>query len=198
VANTTRHAAVVVALFSCSPVMAAEGGSSAIVLHVDNYAHVRLETLADAEARAARIYAAAGVQIVWVDGDSDGSARDEAALHVRVLLLDREMSDSKIRSNHVADGVMGQAAAPTRRAYIFYFRISDLASSKGCLVNDLLGKVLAHEVGHLMLTAGHSDRGIMQSELDLRPNSRQQFTAAQATTLRTHVAPMAANQRSGN
>jgi hypothetical protein len=70
----------------------------------------------------------------------------------------------------------------------------ELASRKSSFASDLMGKVLAHEVGHLMLSSGHSDRGIMKADLELSPTMLPRFTDAQATDIRAElVAAGAAN-----
>jgi hypothetical protein len=185
---TPRHpvgtVVVVAALFSWS-VPRAEGETRPIVLHVVNYAGVAAGTLASAQKRAAAIYAAAGFRTVWVAGDTDTASQDASALHLRVLLLSLEMSEKKIKAARLGDSVVGLAHRATRRAHIFYPRIADLAIMKGCVLSDLLGHVLAHEVGHLMLGGRHSDRGIMQADLELRRGASPRFTDAQITCTRS-------------
>jgi hypothetical protein len=68
---------------------------------------------------------------------------------------------------------------------IFYFRITDMALQGRCFVGDVVGKVLAHEVGHLLLPRpGHSSRGIMQANVELASVEQASFTDAQAQAMR--------------
>ena len=159
----------------------AQAAERPVVLHVENHAHVTPEMLAHALRPAASIYAAAGIRMIWVEGDP-ATARDASALHLRLLLLSREMSDTKIDADQVGDKVMGQAANSAGRAYIFYHRILEFAREKRTPASELLGKVIAHELGH-MLGLRHSERGIMQAEPDLRAGVRQGFTESQAVAM---------------
>ena len=62
---------------------------------------------------------------------------------------------------------MGSASRPTKRAHIFYDHILNHARLTGCIVSRLLGAVMTHEVGHLLLPAfSHSPSGIMRARWD--------------------------------
>jgi hypothetical protein len=164
-----------------------EAGSRPIVIHVVNHAEVPAGTLADAQRRASDVFAAAGVFTAWVAEDPDTGSSDGAALHLRVLLLSPEMSERKISSGRLGDRVMGLAYRIAKRADILYPRIADLALKKGCQVSDVLGRVLAHEIGHLLLATGHSDRGIMQADLELRRGAPLRFTAAEVKSIHAEL-----------
>jgi hypothetical protein len=100
------------------------------------------------------------------------------------VLLSRELAAEKAAADQLSDGVMGRAAHATGRAVVFYVRITDLARQGRCFVGNVLGKVLAHEVGHLLLPRpGHADRGIMQAGLDLTPDE-ERFTVVEANAMR--------------
>jgi hypothetical protein len=81
--------------------------------------------------------------------------------------------------------VRAAAPAPTGPVVVItVFRITDLARQGRCFVGNVLGKVLAHEVGHLLLPRpGHADRGIMQAGLDLTPDE-ELFTVVEANAMR--------------
>ncbi len=52
-------------------------------------------------------------------------------------------------------------------AYAFYKRIVDLAEHNGADIAALLGHVIAHEIGHLLLPYdSHSSSGVMRAEWD--------------------------------
>ena len=94
-------------------------------------------------------------------------------LHVRVQLLSRDMAMQKIRAERVADAVLGQAAREAGRAYIFTHRITNLALRHGDDFGRVLGRVMAHEVGHLVLPIdSHADRGIMRANIGMSAEKR--------------------------
>ena len=85
--------------------------------------------------------------------------------------------------------VFGRASRPIRRAYIFYDRILDHARLTGSNVARLLGAVIAHEVGHLLLPAfSHSPTGIMRAHWGGRIVRVPDFTVDQGMTIRTLLA----------
>jgi hypothetical protein len=160
-----------------------------IVLYVYDYAHIPAEQLARAECEATRIYRAAGVPIVWVSGsDAPG---EPVARSLRVMILSREMSELKIGQDAVGEKTVGQASRATGRAYIFYDRVVERAERYAPGVETMLGWVMAHEVGHLMLPEpGHSDVGIMRPTFDRR-TLVQRFTPAQSHSLQqVHTGPV--------
>jgi hypothetical protein len=171
--------------FAAGRALAAQDAEPTIVLHVVNYAGIAPDDLERAEDEATRIYAAAGVRIVW-------AAEEEAAavpgLHLRVILLRRDMATRMIRAARVANGVLGQAARPTGRAYIFTHRITDMGTQYGRDFVWLLGQVMAHEVGHLVLPIyAHTDRGIMRADLIARSYTDRLFTTGQGAAIRSMV-----------
>jgi len=115
---------------------------------------------------------------------------------VTVHILSREMID---RMNK-PDRVMGWAAPGTRLVTVSYSRIEALSrrtetvSSTRRRDNDaacILGHVVAHEIGHLLLAPGaHSPSGIMRASLDrqLAALGGLFFTASQAQDIRTKLA----------
>ena len=97
----------------------------------------------------------------------------------------------------VAADAMGAAPAADdgtgRVAYAFYVRIEALAQRRGIDVAKVLGIVMAHEIGHLLLGFGaHSSAGIMSGrwgkfEMDLVAAGLLGFTKEQADVIRRAV-----------
>ncbi len=52
---------------------------------------------------------------------------------------------------------------------VFYHRVQRLSNDKCLSARVVLGHIIAHELGHLLLgEGGHSDKGIMMEDLRLR------------------------------
>jgi hypothetical protein len=154
-----------------------------IVLHVVNYAGLSRDILDQARTRVAKVYEVVGVRIVWVDGHE--AVRQDSRLHLTVMLLSRDMAEKKISAEGISDYVFGQAHLPSGRAHIFCDRIATMPGASGFLPIRL-GDVIAHEVGHLVLTTGgHSRSGIMRANVDVRAIQLQTFDKTQARTMRT-------------
>lgn len=192
-ATLTTGVAFTVALFTAGPAPAAQDEPTAVILYVDNYARVPPTLLARAQTEATRIYAAAGVQTMWIDGDHGAvpsafsvQAASRAGMpHLRVLLLCREKSERKISLDHVPPNVLGQAAHAAGRAYIFIGRVMEQGSRHRRDPALLLGRVLAHEIGHLLLPVpGHSEGGIMRAHLEIPWRAADAFTSVEGQEIR--------------
>ena len=179
--NLTTRLAVTFVLASAAQVIAAEDAVR-IVLHVEDYSRIAAADRSAAAVEVTRIYARAGVTTLWATGDEHA---DAAGLHVRVRLLSRSMAIGKINRGGLTDTVIGTAAREARLAYIFTFQILNLAVQQGEDFRRALGRVIAHEVGHLLLPPNsHADRGIMRAQTSVRSNGSYEFTAAQGVAIR--------------
>lgn len=191
-ANTTHK--VTAALAVSATLLTARAASATdipvkatIVLHVDNFANLPSETLHPAQKLVAAIFADAGVRLVWVDG-RERPPRREGERHLRVLLLSPEMSERKIAAEGVPANVLARAARVPGRAYIFVHRVEDLATRFEVGVARVLGNVIAHETGHLLLPPNsHSSTGIMCESLDIRAKLTPRFTREQSAAIQGTV-----------
>jgi hypothetical protein len=156
-----------------------------LVLRVHDRAAADPELLAEALRRVDEIYAGIGIQTRWETGDEILRPADAAALTV-VIVPGRMTS----RTGDAEDMVMGRAATSVRRAYVYYGRIRDAAVAFKRFPATLLGDVIAHEVGHLLLPAhSHSGEGVMRSSVPLT-DVAQGFDDDEAETMRTAVRRM--------
>jgi hypothetical protein len=158
---------------------------------VRNHGSVAADTLNRAKANVLRIYRDIGVEVVWLDqfDRSDRLWTDETLFKsmVTVHLFSQEMMGSlKVRQ-----GVMGQAVSGTRVVKVFHARIEQIAKANAQEPGCVLGHVMAHEIGHLLLPPDGHSTGIMQSELDLRlaANGALYFRPNHGRVIRRSLAP---------
>ena len=143
-----------------------------------DYARIRPSILDAARNQTTRIFAAAGVSVVWTTNPADSDA-------VEVLVLSDPMSDRMIRAEAIASGVLGHAVRSIRRAYILTERVMNAANSVGVDPGDALGDVIAHELGHVLLGENaHSATGIMEPGYLIRSKASRRFTDTQAAVIR--------------
>jgi hypothetical protein len=186
------------------PIGAADEGHDPVVrLHVFNMASVSAAFLADAELEATDVYRAASVALVWSDGlaelDSGRVTASGSGVDLRVIVVGGEAERRLIVDGHLADTVLG--FAPTirgcfcgRNAYIFSERIMTIGYQHGN-PESLLGRVLAHEVGHLLLSSNsHSRSGIMRATLATELSFQPRFTDNDAKALRRGLARLQVKQ----
>jgi hypothetical protein len=175
----------------------AETNPATITLRVYDYAQVNQAALVAAEREASRILTEAGVTTHWQDCPTSHDAKKD----VRgcgapqpddyiVSVLPNSMADKSGKS----DDIFGTAnGGESRRAAIFYERISERAGGDTTAVDVLAGRVLAREIGTLLLGANASSRtGIMKArwtsgDLSVLAGNRMYFTAEQARQMDTRL-----------
>ena len=81
---------------------------------------------------------------------------------------------------------LGSALPSTGHAAIYVDRIKALALRKRVDWGALLGRVISHEVGHLVLPApSHSKKGLMKDNMDADPRGpRATFTPEESWLIR--------------
>ena len=116
--------------------------------------------------KAAKVYHQAGVDLEWAPcPTAEGTLafypnctgyKDTTHLMLRILPTARKgmKTDAK-----------GEALLGARIVNVFWDRIQDEATRFNVPIPDLLGQVVAHEIGHLLLgTNSHSSYGIMMGK----------------------------------
>jgi hypothetical protein len=197
--------AAVAATLAVSPVWAkgnrnAETNAATITLQVYNYAKVNRTTLAAAEKEAARILAEAGVTASWLEcPTSHEAAKDFPACTLTssgdyiVSVLPNAMADKLRKSSDTFGAAIG-ADSGLPRANIFYERISDKVGGDTAAVDVLAGRVMAREIGSLLLGVNaNSSTGIMKAfwttdDLSMLARNQMVFTAKQARQMDTRLA----------
>jgi hypothetical protein len=166
---THRMAAVmsgilVLSGFAMSLKAQAAENTYSVVVTIHNYAGVAPETLALAEAQAAKIYREAGVMIQWreltlPDEGSASSPVNQPA--VRPIAYVKLISNSNIQAFHRSPGALGWALG--RQVYVFVDRLQKAIAFAECPFHVALGHVIAHEMGHALLGPGNHALGSVMS-----------------------------------
>jgi hypothetical protein len=160
---------LVVMGFACADASAARVGdpSPTIRVRVTNYTVATPTTVSKAEHEAGRILGEAGLNVVWIDCPLGRSVIPadpcQQPLEPSDIVL-RVLSDQN--RNGVQDGAFGVAVLPVL-ASVYFEHVVSLARIDGAdfEVPVILGCVMAHEIGHLLLGSNsHWDTGIMQGQ----------------------------------
>lgn len=140
-----------------------------------NYTGKPESVLQPAKEVAAGVFRKLGIQLAWADCTPGGeSAQTHPACQPRVV-FETDVLNLKLISREMAERVRGQFpgdtfgfALPAQRdgfgsnATIFYHSVEEVAREAKRATATVLGHVLAHEMGHLLLgMKGHSRQGIM-------------------------------------
>ena len=172
-------AAILVVLFAISAVdidASEQTDTPTAVVRLDNVALVPPDYLEFAESRAAEVFNRIGVRLTWIDEDT--AFRDHLRPPFTVVLI---KSGLELLARPAVVDALGVADPSVSRAHVVYDRVEALTSRSRRSAASLLGDVIAHELGHLMLPSPrHSARGIMRSGVEVQARPLETFTDPQA------------------
>jgi hypothetical protein len=182
-----------------SPSKAEDGRPAELVVAVHNHAGVSANTLAQAERTASLIFQQAGVDVDWANCDRPaGEGQIAPSCHVTEFPRHLQLSIAR-RSKNLTESVLGVSFLAEDGSGCYsdvFLEPTEELHEKLHVINlgTLLGYVMAHEIGHLLLgTNSHSEAGIMRPQWngrDLANASKGElhFTQAQGQTMRARVA----------
>jgi hypothetical protein len=194
---------IALASLTCSP---ANAQNSEISIHLYNLSGIPAGTLDRATREVCRIFAQQDVTINWTAGppeaeevhttDQHGAAafRDASVRPFLVVRVSRGLASK------APNGALGVSLPHSQfgiSATIFQDRIEDLCHRTGWDFALLLGHVIAHEIGHVMLASNaHSPIGIMRArwghdEFDLAAMGHLGFNPRQGAEIRAYASRVA-------
>lgn len=141
-----------------------------ITIGVYDYAQAGLGILLKAERVADGIFKNVGVSITWLACSTDKTASENpgcADLSSPLKIIVRIEPDFMAKKFQQTNDVFGFAAGIEdgefpRDVWIFYDQVKEFAVDKRLFVSPILGSLIAHELGHLLLGANsHSRSGLM-------------------------------------
>lgn len=162
--------------------------SSRLMVRICNFSRADSEMLSQAEAVARRIFQDAGIETEWVTA-SDPGKLDPSTLTVQIFGGRAKRSGMK---DAFGTAFTGGTESTSFLADVFFGNIEETATTrKEAAV--LLGCVMAHEIGHLLLGVAHTPDTIMAESLGRRDMllmeaGRVRFNARQAERLRAAAA----------
>jgi hypothetical protein len=135
-----------------------------IIVYVYDDAQIQSDTLARAEQQATSVFSNAGLGVMWVNCVHPGIAACKSGGEPVNLIL-RITTKIARSTNDTAFGLayLGPDGSG-RYADVFWPRIEDLQVTSKLDAGLILGTVMAHELGHLLLGSNaHSVGGIMEA-----------------------------------
>jgi hypothetical protein len=196
----------------CGWVVAAAAAEVEVRVRLQDYANVPAVWLTKAKAVATGILENGGVSVLWSDCSPNSEIRDTLCsiplgpIDLQLRILSKEMANRTHRARHNIGYAMVSGRFPSV-AWVFYHRAVELESGKLGARAEILGGILAHEIGHLLLAENsHAGTGVLRAQWgdqDLRMIAcgRLWFTPEQAArmvslvTERVHAAQSAAGFR---
>jgi hypothetical protein len=196
----------------CGWVVAAGAAEVEVRVRLQDYANVPAVWLMKAKAVATGILENAEVRVLWLNCSPNSGRRDTLCsippgpMDLQLRILSEEMAQRTHRSRHSMGSALVSGRFPSV-ASVFYHRAVELEAGKLGARAEILGGILAHEIGHLLLAENsHSGTGVLRAlwgDQDLRMIAcgRLWFTPEQAArmvslvTERAHAAQSVAEFR---
>jgi hypothetical protein len=143
-------------------------------VRVDDHAAVPNDILTSAKTVMTRIYSRVGVRLVWagrsVDtgthGEPDPCHGRDAATSLRIIIVPSGQAEHVDADSKKLGLAAGNEVQSGTVAYVFYDRVRNLSVRyEQHRRGGVLGHVMAHEIGHLLLPYGtHSETGLMRAD----------------------------------
>lgn len=143
--------------------------SPQVTVRLYNQTTAQLEDVAPALVTATGILEAAGVAIVWRRCDISASGADACAAplsanELAVRLLTQPAFTAAQNYLQLGYSVVDTGAHAGTLATVYPERVTTIARAAGTRADLLLGRAIAHEIGHLLLgTTAHAATGLMQA-----------------------------------
>jgi hypothetical protein len=173
-----------------------------ITLHLYDYAGMQPASILEAQRATGATFRLAGIDIQWrnwparVAGLPGGTGPDDVndVNHFVVMVLPERMSRKMATGPlEFGEAVVSQQGGFPTHAYIFLDRVKDFATGEQAPWSGLLGMMIAHEVGHLLLgNNSHFPAGVMRaqwrtSEVKQALMGALTFTSRQAEQMRGDI-----------
>ncbi len=170
-------------------------GTIPLTVRIYNYAGVPAGVLSHAEKETDRVFAQTGIQLSWAS--CAVSDRDFANAPASFVACSRASDAPIIKIQSQPNGA--RRAGPVAgvaledRVAIWYNQVREISADHGISSDVLLGHVMAHELGHVLLgDNSHSSEGIMiaafrDKELRRAQKGTLLFTAQQGARVRAKL-----------
>jgi hypothetical protein len=155
-----------------APLGAAPRADATVTIRTFDYTAIAGGELAAARTEAGRILQRAGITVYWIDcrvpGDDAGASCTEPLVPARDLML-RLVDRTPARGDAPRIAALGESMVDReeRRGVLMtvdVFPIRTVAERAATRVPVLLGRAIAHEIGHLLLgSAEHARLGLMRA-----------------------------------
>jgi len=172
-----------------------------IIVRLYNYAGAAESILSGARQQATRILLEAGVRLRWLTCtvNEQGVAEDSRCYQaqgpaaISLLVCPRQMTPKAGLPPGIFGFSLMPEQGPAMSARVYFHRLEELADGPQLRKGPLLGSMMAHEIGHLLLGVNsHTREGIMSIPWDpgtLRKADLGQlgFTGKEAAAMRAEA-----------
>src|SRR6266436_5846884 len=144
-----------------------QSSTVSLAISVFNDAGVEPPVWLQAEVRATEIMRRSGISLTWLDCGSPASRMPDpncSAISYPTHLSVRVVPKISPVKGHIFGQTFQDAAGEGNYVLVYYASIKAFRATTTVPAGELLGCVVAHELGHLLLgTASHSSAGLMSA-----------------------------------
>jgi hypothetical protein len=134
--------------------------AAALVVHLSNFSGAPIAIVRTAQEEVTRVYADIGVPIEWHEPSEQ---RENPQPAIRIILLPVETGSLRT-SETIVMGSAVRTPGGNAIAYVYYRRVQEEAVRYQVSPGLVLACTIAHELGHLLLTAPtHAPEGLMRA-----------------------------------
>ena len=139
--------------------------SGRIDVSICNLGHLSEAAVAKAEAEATAVFHSMGVEVVWAKCGAGPVSDDAVQQHWYTIRLrgDQPAPEPGPASLELLGRAFVSRGRPGYLADVYFARVRTLARRSEMDAAVVIGCVMAHELGHLLLGPGHVPDGIMQA-----------------------------------
>jgi hypothetical protein len=162
---------------------------SKIALRIYDFDQVDSNTMAEARVVTTSIFRKAGFQVLWVECQREDRCTDADGPEFRLKIVPRSLGQTMVSDDSLGFAIPCAMDETACLFYIFNWRIKAVAVTNNIEAGPLLGHVLAHEIGHVLLGPNaHIAFGVMQHRLPAPETARILFfTSQQAKSMRLNL-----------
>lgn len=189
-----------IVILSLSAVLAAQDQPPSLKIYLYNQAGVSAMTLDAAEDRAGKIFRQSGIATSWYNCSVHGLAGadcseplDHGAMVVQIIHDTKKLNTEIFGTSYIGGSGYGSYAD------IFFDRAQRLCREAKVDLPEILGHIISHEIGHLLLgTDSHSRLGIMRAHWESRELKQADrgdllFSKEQAKAMQARVTAISSN-----
>jgi hypothetical protein len=165
---------------------------SALRIHLYDYAGVSGATLTQAQEVASGVLMKAGVRLVWAACPTADCERPMSPGVLQVRIIDRQMA-RKVSVTKECLGYALLSGSFSSIASVFYHKAVELEKDGIAWRGQILGAMLAHEIGHLLLGRNsHARQGIMRglwedTDVQIIARGQMSFSGAEGRKMAANV-----------
>jgi hypothetical protein len=143
-----------------------------ITVVVTDFARVAPRILDRAEVEAGRTYRRIGVETIWrdaaaFDAETARGATTDPGFTIKLIIQPRAAAPGARGVRTIMAAALSLKSDRDGAIYVFYDRVTDVASWHDTDTGLLMGIVIAHEIGHVLLRhSRHSLEGLMRDVWD--------------------------------